>query len=70
MGQRAGLAGAGAGHDEDGPLRMEDGLGLDVVQTFEQGGADAHEPIVGGSDDRPGREPLRELPTEGTLAAS
>ena len=70
MRQRAGLAGAGAGHDEDGPLRMEDGLGLDVVQAFEQGGADAHGSIVGGSDDRPGREPLRDLPTEGTLAAS
>ena len=31
------LPGAGAGHDEDGPLRVEDGLGLDVVQAFEQG---------------------------------
>ena len=54
--QRAGLPRAGAGHDEDGPLRVEDGLGLDVVQAFEQGGADAHEPIVGASDDRPGRD--------------
>ena len=54
--QGAGLPGAGPGHDEDGPLRVEDGLGLDVVQAFEQGGADAHEPIVGGPDDRPGRK--------------
>ena len=40
--ERAGLARAGAGHDEHGPLRVEDGLGLDVVQAFEQGGYLAH----------------------------
>ena len=50
---------AGSGHDEDGPLRMEDGLGLDVVQAFQQGGADAHEPIVGAFDDRPGGDARR-----------
>ena len=46
--ERPRLARAGPGHDEDGPLRVQDGLGLDVVQAVEQGGADAHEPIVGG----------------------
>ena len=68
--QRARLPRAGAGHDEHGPLRMEDGLGLDVVQAFEQGGADAHEPIVGARDDRPGGDARRVAPDRGTLAAS
>ena len=57
--QRARLPRAGPGHDEDRPLRVEDGLGLDVVQAFEQGGADAHEPIVGALGDRPGRDARR-----------
>ena len=42
MREGAGLARTGAGDDQDGALRLEDGLPLDVVEAFEQGGCDAH----------------------------
>ena len=38
MGERPGLAAAGAGDDQDRALGMQDGLALDVVERLEQGG--------------------------------
>ena len=38
VGERPGLAAAGAGDDQDRALGVQDGLALDVVERLEQGG--------------------------------
>ncbi len=45
MRERPGLAGAGARHDQDRALHVQDGLGLDRVEVLEQGGDGAHGPL-------------------------
>jgi hypothetical protein len=55
MGERPGLARAGAGHDQDRTLGVQDRLGLHGIQGIDEGRTDGHGPIVGGVRDGFGR---------------
>jgi hypothetical protein len=45
------LAAAGTGDDQDGPVVVQDGLALDVVQAVEQRRCDGHRRSVGAGAD-------------------
>jgi hypothetical protein len=51
MGEGPGLAAPGAGDDQDGSLRVQDGLALDVVERFEQRRRGPHKRSVGTDGD-------------------